>query len=60
MYKQTVKTEYAFVTMKINTNRYPDVVKKLESVPSRNAYLISLVQADIERGGEHDGRKEKD
>lgn len=38
------------VCLKINRNAHPDVVKRLESVPSMCGYIISLIEKDIHRG----------
>lgn len=36
-------------TIKVNREKYPEVIDKLESVKSRQQYVIDLIKADISK-----------
>ncbi len=37
------------VSVSINKEKYPEVIKKLDDVPSMNQYIIQLILNDISR-----------
>lgn len=41
------KNNYYYTSLKIRYE-YEDVIEKLKSVPSKNAYIIELIKKDIE------------
>lgn len=45
------KKNYRIFGLQVNAKTCADVVAKLESVPNKTEYIVSLIRADIERNG---------
>ena len=42
---------YKALTIQLNANKYKDVLTKLENVPNKTDYIVSLVRKDIIENG---------
>ena len=45
------KANYKCVSLQVNVNKYADVLQKLDSVPNKVDYIVSLIRADIIKNG---------
>ena len=46
--KKYNKENIAFYVLKFNKKKYPNLFEKMESQQNKNAYLLSLIEKDIE------------